>query len=66
MLASEFSEIKGLLLNLQRGDIPQARAPTPQWDEDALSTKASCSQFREDRSGQGDVDAPNHASDSYS
>ena len=46
MLASEFSEIKGLLLNLQRGDIPQARAPTPQWDEDALSTRASCSQLQ--------------------
>ncbi len=56
-LNSEFTEIKDLLLNLQPGrgastwvDSPQARTPTPlEWDEDALSMRASCSQFCEER-----------------
>ncbi|CAL8306937.1 unnamed protein product [Merluccius merluccius] len=57
---SEFAEIKDLLLNLQPGrrnatqmDGPQARTPTtPGWDEDALFTRASCSQLCEDKPGQ--------------
>ncbi|XP_037627453.1 uncharacterized protein LOC119489291 [Sebastes umbrosus] len=73
-LTSEFAEIKALLLNLQPGrvnatqnDSPQAMTPTPlRWDEDALSTRASCSQFCEDRPGQGELVASSHASDTCS
>ncbi|XP_074481579.1 uncharacterized protein LOC141761839 [Sebastes fasciatus] len=73
-LTSEFAEIKALLLNLQPGrvnatqnDSPQAMTPTPPgWDEDALSTRASCSQFCEDRPGQGELVASSHASDTCS
>ncbi len=73
-LTTEFAEIKDLLLNLQpskgastRVDSQQARAPTPlEWDEDALSTRASCSQFCEERPGQEGVEASTHASDTCS
>ena len=62
-LVSEFAEIKSLLFNLHtvrlastQGSIPEVEAPTtPESDGDALSTRASCSQFYEDRPGQGEV-----------
>ncbi|CAL8378857.1 unnamed protein product [Boreogadus saida] len=70
-LVSEFAEIKSLLFNLQpvrlastQGSIPQAEAPTtPEWDRDALFTRASCSQFYEDRPRQGKVEASTKASE---
>ena len=66
-LVSEFAEIKSLLYNLQPvrlASISQAEAPTtPEWDGDALSTRASCSQFYEDRPGQGEVEASTQASE---
>ena len=66
-LVSEFAEIKSLLYNLQPvrlASISQAEAPTtPEWDGDALSTSASCSQFYEDRPGQGEVEASTQASE---
>ncbi|XP_074470437.1 uncharacterized protein LOC141754903 [Sebastes fasciatus] len=44
-----------------------ATQPTPPgWDEDALATRASCSQFCEDRPGQGELVASSHASDTCS
>ncbi|CAL8378924.1 unnamed protein product [Boreogadus saida] len=66
-LVSEFAEIKSLLFNLQPvrlASISQAEAPTtPEWDGDALSTRASCSQFYEDRPGQGEAEASTQASE---
>ena len=54
-LVSEFAEIKRLT-PVRLASISQAEAPTtPEWDGDALSTRASCSQFYEDRPGQGEV-----------
>ncbi|CAL8337948.1 unnamed protein product [Boreogadus saida] len=70
-LVSEFAEIKSLLFNLHtvrlastQGSIPQVEAPTtPEWDGDALSTRASCSQLYEDRQGQCEVEASIQASE---
>ena len=65
---SEFAEIKvGVRLASTQGSIPQAEAPTtPEWDGDGLSTRASCSQFYEDRPGQGEVEASTQASEDSS
>ncbi|XP_074505795.1 uncharacterized protein LOC141775954 [Sebastes fasciatus] len=65
-LTSEFAEIKALLLNLQPGRVNATQPTPPGWDEDALSTRASCSQFCEDRPGQGELVASSHASDTCS
>lgn len=66
------TEIKELLLNVQPGretatrmDSLQARIlALPGWDVDALSMRASCSQFCEDMPGQ--VEASTLASDTCS
>uniref|UniRef100_UPI0037E7B013 uncharacterized protein n=1 Tax=Semicossyphus pulcher TaxID=241346 RepID=UPI0037E7B013 len=71
-LSSEFAVFKDLLLNLQPGSgtsvpVHSPQAPNPQgWDEDALSTRASCSQFCEDRPGLGEGEASTHVSDTCS
>ena len=56
-LTSEFAQIKALLLNLQpEGTSPAGPPPTTlEWEEDLLSTRASCSHFEEVGAEQEEV-----------